>query len=141
MEYWQLLSIAGIFLVILEMFTPAMFFLNLALACFICAGLSLYYPNWNIIIPAFVVISGALLVLLRPILMRRKTSPDQKTGLAAKYIGKEVKVVETITKNSGVISIYDERWEARTTGDEQIEAGQMARIIRTESLVMFVEKA
>ena len=34
MEMWQMWAVAGAVLVILEMFTPAMFFLNLALACF-----------------------------------------------------------------------------------------------------------
>lgn len=140
MEYWQILSVAGIFLIILEMFTPAMFFLNLALACFVCAGLSLFYPNWNVLIPAFVVVSALGLAFLRPLLVKTKTKTYQKTGLADKYIDKEVKVIEKITKNSGVISIYDERWEARALKDEEIEAGEVAKIVKNESLIMFVEK-
>ena len=40
-----------------------------------------------------------------------------------------------------MISIYGERWEARVENDEVIPAGSDVRIVRNESLIIFVEKA
>ena len=42
MHLWELLGIIGIAFLILEMFTPSMFFLNFSLAAFITAVISVY---------------------------------------------------------------------------------------------------
>lgn len=62
----------------------------------------------------------------------------EKTGMEAKYIGKIAKVIEKIDSENGVISIYDERWQARS--NEVIEAGQNVEIIGYDSLIMKVKK-
>ena len=46
MPLWQLLCIAGVVLVIVEIMTPTMFCLNLALACFGTAVVSLYTADY-----------------------------------------------------------------------------------------------
>lgn len=79
-------------------------------------------------------------MLLRPLILRHKDSKDLQTGIEGKYIDKVAKVIEPISKYKGAIAIYDERWEARTDTDEEIPTGSEVRIIRNESLVMFVEK-
>ena len=43
-------------------------------------------------------------------------------------------------KFSGAITIYDERWEARTDSDETIPAGAEVRIIKYDSLILTVER-
>lgn len=139
MEYWQLLVIAGIIFIIIEMFTPVMFFLNLALACFATALVAFFVVDWNILVPIFVVCSAIFLLFLRPILVRTRNG-GQKTGVEEKYIGKIAKVVETVNATNGVISIYDERWNARTESGEEIPVGAEVKIIRNESLTLFVEK-
>lgn len=139
MEYWQLLIITGIVFIIIEMFTPVMFFLNLALACFVTAVVALYVVDWNVLIPVFVVFSAIFLLFLRPILIKTRTN-GQKTGVEEKYIGRIAKATETVTSNSGVISIYNERWEARSNTGEEIPVGSEVKIVRNESLVLFVEK-
>ena len=60
--------------------------------------------------------------------------------MKAKYIGKIVKVIEPVTKYTGAITIYDERWEARTENDETIPTGSEVKIVKYESLVLIVEK-
>lgn len=139
MEYWQLLIITGIVFIIIEIFTPVVFFLNLALACFLTAVVALFIGDWNILIPIFVVSSAIFLIFLRPLLIKNKNG-NQKTGVEEKYIGKIAKVTDTVTSNSGVISIYNERWEARSNTGEEIPAGAEVKIIRNESLVLYVEK-
>ena len=62
MAYWQILAVAGVVLVILEMLTPTMFFLNLALACFITAVVAVWSSDWNILVPVWVVASAVFLL-------------------------------------------------------------------------------
>jgi len=140
MIHWQFLIIIGIVFIIIEIFTPVMFFLNLALACFLTAGLAFFVTDWNILIPVFAIASLMFLMVLRPILIKTKKN-GEKTGVDEKYIGKIAKVTDTITVNSGVISIYNERWEARLNSGEEIPAGAEVKIIRNESLVLYVEKS
>ena len=56
-----------------------------------------------------------------------------------KYIGKIARAEEDITESSGVISIYGERWEARSESGEFISKGGEVKIIRNESIIMYVE--
>lgn len=139
MQYWQLLIITGVIFIIIEIFTPMMFFFNLALACFMTAIVALFITDWNILIPVFVTFSLLLLIFLRPILIKSRNGGKQ-TGVEAKYIGKTAKVVETVTSKSGVVSIYDERWNARSEGGEEIPTGTEVKIVRNESLLLYVEK-
>lgn len=139
MVHWHLILIVGILFLIIEIFTPVLFFLNFALACFVTAILALFISDWNVLIPVFVILSAAFLLFLRPLLIKARTN-GQKTGVEEKYIGKIAKVTDTITPNSGVISIYNERWEARSNNGEEIPAGSDVKIVRNESLILFVEK-
>lgn len=139
MAYWQLLLITGVIFIIIEIFTPMAFFLNLALACFITAIFAFFITDWNVLIPIFVVFSALLLIFLRPILIKSKNG-TKKTGVEEKYIGKTAKVVETVTSTGGVVSIYDERWNARSESGEEIPAGAEVKIVRNESLLLYVKQ-
>lgn len=139
MLVWQFLCVIGIAFVILEIFTPSMFFLNFALAAFITAGISLITLNKFALVLAFFLLSFLSFAFLRPILLRRN-SKDTETGMEGKYIGKTAKVTEEVTAERGVITIYGERWEARTENGEVIPAGTEVKILRNDSLIMYVTK-
>ena len=136
---WQFLCVVGIAFVILEIFTPSMFFLNFALAAFITAIASLVTLNHFALVLIFFVFSFISFVFLRPILLRRN-SKDTETGIEGKYIGKVAKVTEEVTKDRGVITIYGERWEARCLGEQSIPTGADVKIVKNDGLIMFVEK-
>ena len=140
MVLWEIFAVAGLGFVILEMLVPSMFFLNLALAGFITAIMALFIKSWIILTFVFVVLSILSILLLRPILLKQKKSKEKETGMEGKYIGQIVKVIEPVTKFSGAITIYDERWEARTENDETIPAGSEVKIVKNESLILTVEK-
>ena len=139
MILWQLLAICGIAFLILEMFTPSMFFLNFSLASFICAVLSLYTKNPYVLVIAFFIFSFVSFIFLRPIIMK-KLSKSQETGINSKYIDKIAKAETEITGSSGVISIYGERWEARSENGAVIPQGSEVKIIRNESIIMYVSE-
>lgn len=137
LELWQSLSIAGLVLLIVEILTPTMFFVNLALACFVTAGVSVYFDSLNILVPVWVVSSAVFLWLLKPLQNRNKGSAG--TGMD-KYIGQKARVIETIDDDGGVISIFDERWNARSENGEKFTVGSKVYITRNENLTMFVRK-
>ncbi len=140
MVLWEIFAIVGLISVILEMVVPSMFFLNLAFAGFITALLAIFMENWIYLTIIFVILSIISILFLRPILLKRRENKDQETGMQGKYIGKIVKVIEPVTKYSGAITIYDERWEARTVNDETIPSGTEVKIVKYDSLVLTVEK-
>ena len=136
---WQFLCVVGIAFVILEIFTPSMFFLNFALAAFITAGITLITLNKFALVLAFFLLSFLSFVFLRPMLLRRN-SKETETGIEVKYIGKTAKVIEEVGSNGGVITIYGERWEARTQDCEIIPIGTEVKILKNDSLIMYVTK-
>ena len=137
MAAWHIMAALGLLFIILEMPVPAMFFLNFAVGAFIASVCAIYITNWYTLIIIFVAVSLLSLLFLRPLLVK-KTQKNQETGLAAKYIGKTAKVIETVTPESGVISLYDERWEARS--DHEIPEGKEVIIEKNESLIMYVKE-
>lgn len=141
MVLWQVYTIVGVVCLILEMLVPSMFFLNLSIAGFITAIISLFINNGNMLTIDFIILSIVSVFLLRPLLLRTlKHSKDKETGVKAEYIGKIVKVIEPITKYSGAITIYDERWDARVENDDEIPKDTEVRIVKNDSLVMYVER-
>ena len=140
MLFWEIFAIAGVIFLILEIVVPTVFFLNLALAGFLTAVLSLFVSDFVILVLAFVAFSLLSILLLRPLILKHKNSPDLQTGIEGKYIGRVAKVIEPVSKYKGAITIYDERWEARYDGEDEIPAGSEIRIVRNDSLVMYVER-
>lgn len=140
MSLWEIYVIAGLGFIILEMTMPSMFFLNLAFAGFVTAVTALFVQDWVTLILIFVLLSILSIILLRPVLLKHRETKEQQTGMEGKYIGKIVKVIEPVTKFSGAIRIYDERWEARTECEETIDVGTEVRIVKYDSLILTVEK-
>lgn len=138
MHLWELLGVIGIAFLILEMFTPSMFFLNFSLAAFICAVLSVFTKNPYTLVIVFFVFSFVSFAFLRPILVKRFCK-SKETGLENKYIGKIAKAEEDITESGGVIAIYGERWDARSENGALIPKGSEVKIIRNESIIMYVD--
>ena len=140
MQLWTIFVVAGLASLILEMVMPTMFFLNFAVAGLITAILAIFITNWVHLVLIFVALSLVSIVFLRPILIKHKDSKENKTGMEDKYIGKIVKVKEPVSKFSGAITIYDERWEARCENDDTIPEGTEVRIVKYDSLILTVER-
>lgn len=139
MDLWQIFLIVGMMFLILEMMVPSMFFLNLAFAGFVTAIIAVWFGDWIWLTIIFSLLALASILLLRPLMLRRRKTPAQVTGMAAKYIGKQVKVIEPIDRTGGAITIYDERWEARADVDKPIAKGTLVKIIKYDGLILTVE--
>lgn len=139
MVLWEFIVICGIIFILLELFIPSMFFLNFAVAAFITAVVSLYTMKMMALVLTFFVFSFLSFAFLRPLLLKRK-SKEIETGINDKYIGKTAKVIEEVSGNNGSISIYDERWNARTEDGSVIQPGEEVEITKNDSLIMYVKK-
>lgn len=137
---WQILLCIGFIFLILEMFTPAMFFLNFAIAAFVCAGLSIYTNSITVLVIVFSILSVILIFTLRPMLMKNMKGKENETGMGSKYVGKIAKVIEDVDKKHGVVSIYDERWQARNVEDYKIDIGREVEITGFDSLILYVKE-
>ena len=138
MNIWQILAVSGIGFLILEMFTPSMFFLNFALASFITAIISIWVKDPYSLAIIFFVFSFVSFIFLRPVLIK-KFNKTTETGINSKYIDQVAKAETDITESSGVISIYGERWEARSENGAIIPQGSDVKIVRNESIIMYVK--
>ena len=142
MDFWMIYTIvAGIFLTI-EIFVPTMFCINFAIAGLLTALISFFWHNSAGLFGTFVILSVLSLLFIKPLLVKILQKKGGKADFEGEYKGKVVKVIETVTHNSGAVTIYEERWEARLTKDavEEIPAGNDARIVSNESTILFVEK-
>ena len=141
MLLWQIYSIVGVVCIILEILVPSMYAALDCIAGFITAVISLFIHDSNMLAVDFLALSVVSIFVLRPLLLRTiKPSKDKETGVQAEYIGKIVKVIEPVNKYKGAITIYDERWDARVENDDEIPAGTEVRIVKNDSLVMYVER-
>ena len=137
MDMWLLLLVASIVFLILEMFTPTLFFINLAAA--ISAIFAYLGFSYLVVTFVFLIVSIVAIWFVRPILLKQINEKKQSTGLDDKYIGKVAKVVKEVSKTDGRVAIYGEEWQAVTEG-ENIPTGAEVKILSNDSIIFKVEK-
>ncbi len=140
MELWMIYAIISIIAIIIEVFAPTMFCINFAFAGIITAIISIFWGSWIALLTIFLITSLLSIIFIKPFLTNLLLK-DTKTDFNSQYIGKIVKTIEPISENEGSVTIYEERWEARIEkGKETIPAGSDVKIIRNDSLILYVEK-
>ena len=125
---------------ILEIMIPDVFYLNLAVAALITGGTMLLTTNVVTIVCACLVSLAFSFLAIRPKVLKIEKNRKMQSDIKSQYLGKIAQVVEKIDKNSGILTINDERWQARTSNDEVIEKGQSAKITNYKDIIMYVEK-
>ena len=141
MTTWLMLLILAVIFLLLEMFTPTLFFINLSIAAFASAIFSYCGYSLTVVTLVFLFVSIVTIALIRPLLINSKNIKDQKTGMEDKYIGKIAKVVKEVSSLDGRISIYGEEWQARTSDSSvTIPVGEDVKIISNDSIILTVEK-
>lgn len=142
MEFWMIYTIIAIIFIIVEIFFPTMFCINFAFAALVTALISLIWGGVVELLAIFVILSTISLFFVKPLLTKYLPQKDHKVDFDGQYKGKIVKVIETVTKTSGAVTIYEERWEARLTQNEteEIPSGSEAKIVTNDSTILYVEK-
>lgn len=144
MEIWHIWAIIGFIFLLIEMFTPTTFFLTLAGASFFAGIASYVYPdNTGVQVGAFVIFLPVFYYAIRPLMIKNDNTP-QETGMEAKYLGQTAIVSKVIGKTGtngiGEIKIYGEVWQAKSCDGSEIPIDTMVKIVKNESLIMFVER-
>ena len=134
MEIWQIWCVVAFIFIIVEVSTPAMFFLNLAFASFIVSFFAYFNLDITLQVVLFVIMS------LVGILILKKETKKQKTGIEEKYINKKAKVIEEINETQGAITIYGERWLAREKDNKFVNVNDEVKIVANEGTLFIVEK-
>ena len=139
-EFWMIYIIIAVIAIIVEILVPTLFCLNFAFAGIVTAIISIFWGSTYSLILIFLGLSVLSIAFVKPVLS--KILKKQETAdFNAQYIGKVVKCIEPISMTKGAITIYDERWEARTEFDgEEIPVDSDVKIIKNDSLILFVEK-
>lgn len=139
MDMWLMLLIAAVVFLVLEMFTPTLFFINLAVAAAVSAIFAYLGFSSLFVTFVFLIVAIATIWLVRPILLKQINEKKVSTGLDDKYIGKIAKVVREVSKTEGRVAIYGEEWQA-ITDSENIPVGSEVKILSNDSIIFKVEK-
>lgn len=96
-------------------------------------------PIWLQVV-LFIVVSGVLLMLLRPI-SKKLLAPKAKMNLDA-VIGSTGRVTVAVDNDSalGQVKLGAMDWTARSTGGEILEVGTLVKVDRIEGVKVFVSK-
>lgn len=142
MTLWQFCIFAGLLFLLLELFFPFQFFLAMAIGAFVTSIFSGFISSVSILVLIFAVSSVLSLLIFRPFLAKDKPEDEKskETGISGQYIGKKAKVIKEVTNSDGAISIYGERWDARSIEQNDVFAeGCEVEIVRNEQLTMYVK--
>jgi membrane protein implicated in regulation of membrane protease activity len=139
---WIIWIIIAISLVILEVFTPSLFFFTcLAIGC-VFAGIAdaLGAGIW-IQVAAFSLASIISIMFIRPLLRKYLKNTDSKSSNIDEIIGKEAVVTGTILpKQQGLVKVMGEVWSAFSENDEDIAEGSIVEIISVKGTRVIVRK-
>ena len=139
MEIWQIWCVVAFIFIIVEVLTPAMFFLNLAFASFFVAFFAYFNLDITLQVILFAIMSLVGILILEPYMLKKETK-IQKTGIEEKYINRKAKVIEEINDSQGAITIYGERWLAREKDNKIVNVNDEVKIIANEGTLFIVEK-
>ena len=141
MEFWMIYVLVAIIAVVFEALIPTVFCINFAFAGILTAIISIFWGTTVSLLWTFFALSIISIIFVKP-KIEKVLKKEDKADFDSQYIGKIVKCTETITKTTGAVSIYDERWDARLLPEteEEISVGSDVKIIKNNSTILYVEK-
>ena len=123
-----------------EMFTLQFVFVMVAGGALL-ASLSAVVLPVPVQLLVFAAATVGLLVAARPPLIRyaRRSAPEIATGTAA-LVGRDARVLTTVSERGGTVRLAGEEWTARTPpGGRVLEVGSVVRVAAIEGATAVVE--
>lgn len=137
--FWHWLAL-GVFLLIVELLAPGMFFLWMAQAAEITGFLLWLFPRmeWEFQIALFSVLSVLGIALARRFFKRHIIETDQPllNRRSAQYVGRVFTLEQPIINGEGKIRVDDSSWKIR---GEDIPVGTKVKVIGAEGVILLVE--
>ncbi len=142
MDAWVWWVIVAAVLAIVEVTTLGLVFAMLAGGALAAALVDVIDGGANNVIlqvAAFIVVSVALLGVVRPIARRHMMqTPETRTGVAA-LVGSRAVVIERVDGDGGRVKLAGEVWSARSyDGHAVLEPGQSVDVIQSEGATALV---
>lgn len=138
---WVWWMAAALLLVVVEVLSLDLVLIMFAGGAVAAGALALAgTPLWVQIL-GFAVVSTALLLALRPWLLRhlRTRVPLVETNAAA-HVGRTAVAVTSVTERSGRVKLAGEVWTARTEGRDVVEVGEEVRVVRIDGATAVVAR-
>jgi membrane protein implicated in regulation of membrane protease activity len=138
-EHAALTWLAGaVLLALIELLSLDFVLLMFGLGALVASVVTFFAAPLWFAVATFALVSGALLFLLRPALVRRLHSgPTLPTGFS-NLVGKDALVLEAVGPRHGRVQIGSEEWSARTDGSESIDEGVEARVVAIDGATAVV---
>ncbi len=139
LDYWHW-WVAGVVFVVLEVFSPAAFFLWLGIAAGVVGALMLVWPDmgWQYQVLSFAILSVVSVFVGRTWLTRHPIKTDEPTlnRRGSQYIGRVFTLEQPIVNGYGKISVDDTHW--RVSGPDA-PAGSKVRVTGVKGVDLEVE--
>ncbi len=141
MDAWLIWILLAVALAAGEVMSLSFFLAPFAVGALLGAAADLAGAGSAVAVIVFLVSSGLMLGLVRPIARRHMRTPAQlRTGTAA-LVGKTATVVERIDANGGAVKLEGEVWSARPyVGDEVIESGRRVHVVEIKGATALVSE-
>lgn len=139
-QYWWL--IAGILLLLIEIFTPGFFAASLGIGAFSAAAVAYFNGSMEWQLLTFSVVSVLSIFLLRPIIKKHLYDTDDVKTNADALIGRVGTVIKEIepATNQGRCAIDGDEWQFMLADENQrVKAGKKVRVIKRDSIILTVE--
>lgn len=135
--HWLIWLSGGIFLAILELFTPGFFLVGIGVSMAVASAVAaLLLPFWLQLL-VFGVCIALFFLFIRP-LVAKLPSSERKSGTDA-IIGKTGIVTEAVDAlDGGRVKVSGEVWKA--SGCERIEKGEEITVVSIEGVTLTVRR-
>ncbi|MBN2208282.1 MAG: NfeD family protein [Candidatus Coatesbacteria bacterium] len=143
MEHWHIWVIAGVVLMIAEIFTPGFVLACFGVACLIAAVFAACDVGLTAEVIVFCVASIVAFFTVRPLFSKRfyRSDAAARTNVDA-LTGKVGMVAERIdpSMNIGRVVLGGDNWRAASVDGAVIERGDQVEVIRVEGTRLFVRQ-
>jgi membrane protein implicated in regulation of membrane protease activity len=136
---WLLWLAAALAATIIEVATVDFFFLMIAGGALITAMAAALHAGGPLQVIIFAASSIGLLLTVRPPMKRWAQSTPGVAMNTAALIGREARVLETVTERAGRVKLAGEVWSARVVeGQPSLEVGSDVHIVRIDGATAVV---
>lgn len=141
MQDWHLWVIAGIALLIVEMFTFSFLFGSFGTAALITAAVAGQDASlaWQLF--TFCVASAVCLAIMRPLARKAHVSAEHKPTNVHALVGRQGIVIESVGQQPGRVKLGGEEWRAIAESSQSLDEGTAVCITNVQGATLTVRAA
>ena len=139
MAYWLLWLVAGILIIVAEIFTPGFVLACFSFGCFAAAITAALDFSVTVQLIVFSATTFAVFLSIRPVVFKFRTRHDRevRTNLD-RLVGLPAIALEEISDWHGEVKLDGEVWASRSENGQVFPAGSKVRVLRVEGNKLIV---